>query len=113
MRPNQTKNQHYVSQAEQRLNAMNPQARPENQRIYAFDIVDRETPIPTLGEPRKDKIARSLSYEDIFSFDVIDSRYRNNLEDMFQRYEENILRDSEALIDKLRHGQADIKTEIV
>jgi hypothetical protein len=37
-----TKNHHVVSQVEQRLNALNSGARPENQRIYEFEIVDRQ-----------------------------------------------------------------------
>ncbi|HEY5212183.1 MAG TPA: hypothetical protein VIJ38_04095 [Acidobacteriaceae bacterium] len=34
--PNETANQHYVSQVEQRLNALNPDATAANQRIYFF-----------------------------------------------------------------------------
>jgi hypothetical protein len=36
MLQNETKNQHYISQAEQRLNALNQSATKERQRIYAF-----------------------------------------------------------------------------
>ncbi|HDZ9127033.1 TPA: hypothetical protein RUY84_003507, partial [Vibrio cholerae] len=36
---NYTKNQHFLSQAEQRLNAINPTAKAKNQRIYSFDIL--------------------------------------------------------------------------
>jgi hypothetical protein len=31
---NNTRNQHFVTQGEQRLNALNPEADPRNQRIY-------------------------------------------------------------------------------
>jgi hypothetical protein len=42
MLENDTRNQHFVTQGEQRLNALNPQADPRNQRIYSFAVVDRE-----------------------------------------------------------------------
>ena len=43
IRENDTRNQHFVTQGEQRLNALNPRADPKNQRIYSFQVVDRET----------------------------------------------------------------------
>jgi hypothetical protein len=39
---NDTANQHYVSQVEQRLNSLNPNSAPRNRRIYSFTLVDRE-----------------------------------------------------------------------
>ena len=86
----QSKNQHFVSQVEQRLNAINPDARPENQRIYEFDIVDREQHQLRLLKPKGRLISGSLSMFDLFSFDVADGGLRANLEQAFGVYEDRI-----------------------
>ena len=41
----------FRNQGEQRLNALNPQADPRNQRIYSFEVVDRENYILALESP--------------------------------------------------------------
>jgi hypothetical protein len=38
---NTTKNQHFIAQFEQRLNANNPNASNKNKRIYHFSIVKK------------------------------------------------------------------------
>jgi hypothetical protein len=86
----QTKNQHFLSQVEQRLNALNPAARPENQRIYEFEIVDREQHHVRLVETNGRRISNSLSMFDLFSFDVADNGLRANLERVFGVYEAKI-----------------------
>jgi hypothetical protein len=86
----QTKNQHFVSQVEQRLNALNPAARPENQRIYEFEIVDRDQHHVRLVTPNGRLISNSLSMFDLFSFDVADNGVRANLERVFGTYEAKI-----------------------
>jgi hypothetical protein len=85
-----TKNQHFVSQVEQRLNALNPGARPENQRIYEFEIVDRDQHQVRLVIPNGRLISNSLSMFDLFSFDVADNGVRANLERVFGAYEAKI-----------------------
>jgi hypothetical protein len=85
-----TKNQHFVSQVEQRLNALNPGARPENQRIYEFEIVDRDQHQVRLVAPNGRLISNSLSMFDLFSFDVADNGVRANLERVFGTYEARI-----------------------
>lgn len=82
-----TKRQHFISQAEQRLNALNPGARPENQRIYEFEIVDRERYRVRLVASNGRLISNSLSMFDLFSFDVADNGVRANLERVFGTYE--------------------------
>src|SRR5215472_10811453 len=86
----QTKNQHFVSQVEQRLNALNPGARPENQRIYEFEIVDRDQHQVRLVNPKGRLISNALSMFDLFSFDVADDGLRANLERVFGTYEARI-----------------------
>ena len=82
-----TKNQHFVSQVEQRFNALNPAALPENQRIYEFEIVDRDEHQVRLVTLKGRRISNSLSMFDLFSFDVADSGVRANLERVFGNYE--------------------------
>lgn len=83
-------NQHFVSQVEQRLNAVNPNARVKNQRIYEFDIVDRERYQVRLLKSEGRLISGSLSMFDLFSFDVADSGLRANFEEAFGVYEGRI-----------------------
>ena len=81
MLENDTRNQHFVTQGEQRLNALNPQADPSNLRIYSFEVVDRENYILALESPNGRPIGSNLSLFDLFSFDVPgDSRLRLNFE---------------------------------
>ena len=88
MLANDTRHQHFVSQGEQRLNALNPQADPRNQRIYSFEVVNRESYSLALENPTGRVIGSNLSLSDLFSFDVPgDSRLRLNFESLFQKYE--------------------------
>lgn len=107
---NPTKNQHYISQAEQRLNAIDP-ASPN--QIFALDVIDRENCVLQVRNPTGSSIKNSLSFQDLFSLDVVSPSVRNNLEDLFQRYEQDIGTHSRALLAKLCSGTKDIKTEIV
>jgi hypothetical protein len=109
---NNTKNQHFYAQAEQRLNASNPQAEPENQRVFAFDVVDREQPVLKLAKPDGIKIENNLAWLDLFSFEVVDSCYRRNLEELFGRYEIGAAQQTRELLSKLRAGSRDVKAEI-
>ncbi len=86
----QTKNEHFVSQAEQRLNALNSGARAENQRIYEFEIVDRDRREVRLTRKNGRPIVDTLSMFDLFSFDVDDGGLRANFERAFSAYEARI-----------------------
>jgi hypothetical protein len=87
---NPTRQQHFVAQTEQRLNALNPGAAPENQRIYEMEIIDRDRHMVRLTSLRGRSIARSLSMFDLYSFDVGDDGLRANFEEAFNRYEGRI-----------------------
>lgn len=108
---NETKNQHFISQAEQRLNALNPSALPENQEIYEFEVIDRDKPI--LGPPRKRLIQRNLAQHDLFSFDVGPGAARLNFERLFQDYESDLPRNSLSFLEKLARHDGDIESEVV
>lgn len=109
-----TRSQHFVSQVEQRLNAINPQARDENKRIYSFSLLDRESYRLTLDNEKGFKINGNLSLTDVFSFDVLDGDFgRYNFEKLFLRYESGIKANTQSLISKLTVNQAEIKSEIL
>jgi hypothetical protein len=110
-----TKNQHFISQCEQRLNSPNPEDTKKRRRIYEFEPVDRETPVLKLVDPAGTKIHESLSFEDLFSFHVVD-RLRSNFEDLFGTYETDVAVRSRSLLTKLEAGITEgdeIKPEIV
>jgi hypothetical protein len=114
MRPNSTRNQHYLSRIEQKLNACNPESTSGKLKIYSFRIGKPNRYELALESPRGRPIASSLSFLDLFSFDVSGgSRLRFNLESLFQRYETNIESLTDCLLKKLADGRGDIETEIV
>ncbi|MDP9123356.1 MAG: hypothetical protein M3N82_01940 [Pseudomonadota bacterium] len=97
---NATQSQHYLSQAEQRLNTSTPQAASKNQRIYEFDVIGRFHDAK-LGQPRNPRIRANLALDDVFSFDVKkNSTLRQNFEALFHAYEDNIVAHSEAVLQK-------------
>lgn len=109
-----TRNQHFVSQVEQRLNAINPSAKAVNQKIYSFSVVDRESYEIELDSPNGLKINKTLSITDIFSFDVLEGKTeRYNFEKLFHQYEVDINLNTISLISKLSNTGSDIKPEIL
>ena len=93
---NSTIRQHFLSQAEQRLNATNPGAKPENQRIYQYRVLDRDK--LSVGPPKSVKIVGNLMIENLFSFDrAVDFRLRANFENLFHKYEKDVCRHTIAL----------------
>ena len=108
---NKTKNQHYISHTEQSLNAVDPLAVRSKRTIHMFTILERDPPV--LSAPTSERIEDTLSGHDLFTFDVIDRRYRDNLEEQFQKYEQRVADHSRALLQKLGAGSLDIKEELV
>jgi len=98
MRVSTTKRQHFISQIEQRLNAVNPEAKPENQRIYQFDVVDRKRHVVSISDAKGRVISNTLTMFDLFSFDVHEGGVvRANFEDAFSRYESTRCRSFQAV----------------
>jgi hypothetical protein len=87
---NLTKNQHFISQVEQRSNCIDESRPKDKQRIYKFEIADRENSVVRLINTEGVKIKTNLSFNDLFSFDVKSSRLRKNLEDFFQKFETDL-----------------------
>ena len=95
---NLTKNQHFISQVEQRRNSIDDSRPKERQRIYKFEIIDREKNIVRLTDPNGVKIKNNLSFDDLFSFDVKNISLRKNLEDFFNKFEMDMALASDLLI---------------
>jgi hypothetical protein len=110
----QTKHQHYISQVDQRLNTSTPDATPENQRIFSFDLIDRDARIVRLTHPRGRPIASNLSMYDLYSFDVDkDAATRANLEREFGQYETVIRENTQGLMRKFAEQSDDCKEELL
>jgi hypothetical protein len=111
---NTTKAQHFLSQTEQSLNALNPAASLNNQRIYSFTLIDREAYRIRLDDAKGRNISSNLAIHDLFSFDVIgNSRQRLNFEGLFGQYEALMKTNTIELLRKLRGGGSDIKKEVL
>jgi len=95
---NLTKNQHFISQTEQRSNCIDESRPKDKQRIYKFEIVDLENSVVRLTNTEGVKIKKNLSFEDLFSFDVKSSKLRKNLEVFFQKFETDLLPATELLL---------------
>lgn len=109
----ETRNQHFVSQVEQRFNAANPEAASNRQRIFSFRVHDRNSYDFRLESRRGRLISGNLSLDDLFTFDVTpDRRSRFNFEVLFQRFEGEITATTESLLQKLAEGDKDIIGEI-
>lgn len=114
MRSNGTRNQHFVSQVEQKLNASNPNSTGKNFRIFSFRIADRDAYRIELEDPRGFAIKTTLSLFDLYSFDVEGGgKLRMNLEELFRNYEDNVEVHTKSLLEKLAAGGADVKTELI
>ena len=110
---NTTKDQHFLSRVEQRHNASNPAARPENQRIYEFRLVDREQHVVELTDARAKSIASTLSMFDLFSFDIDRNLWtRANFEAAFNRYESRLLTSTTRLMEAHSTRSAAVHQEV-
>ena len=112
---NDTAKQHYLSQVEQRLNTCNPAAISRNQKIHAFEILQRGTSDEIkLGPAGEKLIGSNLSLHDLFSFDVEPrANLRQNFEGLFQRYEQRLQTHTEALLIKAEVKSANIAEELI
>jgi len=99
---NTTKIQHYLPQVEQRLNAANPNATSDRQKIYSFRVLDHEQRTLQLERPDGVLISKNLALFDLFSFDVAaDKKWRMNLESLFGRIETKTHATTRRLLDRL------------
>ena len=107
-----TRNQHFISQAEQRQNAMNPKGSNRNKKIYSFEVIDRET--YTLKARGAKKVETSLSINDLFCFSKAENDDGQfNFEKLFQRYEDEITIHTESLINKVKRNNNNVNHELM
>lgn len=109
---NQTKNQHFLSRIEQRLNAINPNSEKESMKIYSFLLLNRDEYKTELEFSKGNKISTNLSYIDLYSFDFLDNGIRHNFEEAFGRYEEKIYSSTLNFINKIDNKNNGILEEL-
>lgn len=107
------KNQHFISQSEQRSNSLDDSVLKKNRRIYKFDIVDRENDTVRLTRCDGVKIKSALSFGDLFSFDVLDGEKRRNLEGFFEAYEVDVSVQIEKMLHMINAGCSSVQVQPV
>ena len=99
--------QHFISQVEQRLNATSF----NSDKIYRFFVIDHKT--GRLAPAKSVKIESNLMLHDLFSFDrVPGGNLRANFESLFQEYEREIRRHTNALLEKVKRRERNIEKEV-
>ena len=87
---NETRNQHYISQVEQKLNCINSSIAKEKRRIYQFESLNRETQEYKLSNESGVKIEKNLSFDDLYSLEIFNDATRDNFECYFKKLEDEI-----------------------
>lgn len=102
---NRTRNQHFIAQVEQKLNAIDPTVARDKRRIYEFEIQDREHLTYSITNPNGVKIEKNLSFDDLYTFDIFSDATRNNFEAFFQKYESKIENNTNIFIEKIINNE--------
>lgn len=110
---NERKNHHYIAQVEQKLNSINPSAQKEKRRIYEFRVKDKYNSVIEITRENGVKIENNLSYDDLYTFNFLEGRFRENFESFFQNYENNIETHIKNMEDKCNDNHQDVNLEIV
>lgn len=101
---NNTRNQHYISQCEQKFNSINPENGKSQRKIYSFSIKNSESFDLILDDPFGTNIENNLSSKDLYTFEKLDSENRYNFELFFRKYEDRLHNLTVSLIKKTREG---------
>lgn len=84
-----TRNQHYISVSEQKLNAINETAQERGKiKVYSFDLVDREEHRISLSALSEKKAVKNLCYFDLYTFELLNDGQRHCFERLFKRLED-------------------------
>lgn len=95
-----TKNQHYISVSEQKLNSSNPVNNDrEKIKIYSFDLIDREEHKISLSDQSEIKAINNLSYLDLYTFELLDDGQRLCFEKLFKRLEDVVGQCTNTILD--------------
>lgn len=103
-----TKNQHYLSQVEQRLNS----SKKSEDKIYSFTLQDRESCSVTIDNEKGIRIHSNLSFCDLYTFEFLEEGSRKNFENSFGKYEAKIKESTFALLEKIKDKNNDILNEL-
>ena len=108
--PSVTRNQHFVSRSEQRLNASG-----DGDYIYEFMIQRRGVAEDIrLAAAKRRKIGGNLKFDDLFSFNVApEANLRENFEELFQQYEDKMASLTTSLLAKAAVRSSDVVVELV
>ncbi|MFZ0023689.1 hypothetical protein [Acinetobacter sp.] len=87
---NKTRNQHYISQVEQKLNSIDPSIDKKKRRIYKFESLNRELQEYKLCVENSVKIEQNLTFNDLYSLEIFDDGTRDNFEKYFCQLEEKV-----------------------
>lgn len=107
MKVSVARNHHFISQAEQRLNAIDKTVKKRNQRIYKFDILCREDPKLKASSPGTVRIEENLSRIDLYALSVLEGGGQYNLEDAFRKYEDDSSRVAECFLQKFEFSKSE------
>nr|WP_312821773.1 hypothetical protein [Acinetobacter oleivorans] len=109
---NRTRNQHFIAQVEQKLNAIDPTVDKDKRRIYEFEISDRDKLNYAITNSAGVKIENNLSFYDLYTFDVFSDATRNNFEKFFQKYESKIELYTNSFLEKMQKNEKISKEEL-
>lgn len=97
---NNTKNQHFISQAEQRLNSCSPDPSSRNAEVFSFKVADKSVPSIYPGE--RVAIHRNMSFQHLFTLARLSNQMVVNLESLFHRYEDGLTSHANSIIKTLK-----------
>ena len=106
MKKSNSRNHHYISQVEQRLNAIDKTVKPENQRIYKFSVLSHAPAQIKNNDATGVKIEKNLSRKDLYALKTLDEGGQHNLEDAFSAYEDGISKITNSLLKKIEDPAA-------
>ncbi|MGV6476641.1 hypothetical protein [Azotobacter vinelandii] len=114
MKKSHARNHHFISQVEQRLNAIDQGAKPENQRIYEFEVVNPDPPSIRNVDVAGKKIEKNLARQDLYALKMLKGGGQHNLEGAFQQYENDISLLTKSFLEKLQNPDSvDFKVEVL
>lgn len=96
---NLTHNQHFISQAEQRMNSCSDKPEAKKAKIYKF-TVDETQPL-TVHLQNKATIENNLAFQDLFTIMRTNDNKRVNLEALFNRYETDYAESAKSIIEAI------------
>lgn len=108
-----TWNQHFIAQVEQKMNSINPDAKKKERKIYKLKVKDRDNSIIKNTDENGVYIENNLRCKDLYTFNFLKGGIRENFEEFFKKYEDNIETHIKNMDDKYNGEYQDITLEVV